>query len=256
MKTLSRLEEWQAIRAGLDERKKGCSIGLVPTMGALHQGHASLLQRSLDDNEVTVASIYINPTQFDKASDLSTYPRQLDQDLALLKQLGVDFAFLPRYTDLYPDDFRYRVSETDFSRALCGAYRPGHFDGMLTVVLKLLQIIRPNKAYFGEKDYQQLELIRGLVEAFFVPVEIVACPIVRENDGLATSSRNQLLDLRQRQKAALLYRILRNSTDPGHAIRQLQQQGFEVDYVEEIKGRRLAAARLGNTRLIDNVPIE
>jgi pantoate--beta-alanine ligase len=168
----------------------------------------------------------------------------------------VDAAFMPEYSELYPDDYRYRVSETVFSNSLCGAHRPGHFDGMLTVVLKLLQIIRPHRAYFGEKDFQQLELVRGLVRAFFIPVEIIGCPIVRERDGLALSSRNQRLDSQQRQTAGQLFRILNRSADTLEARQELQQQGFEVDYVEDVMGRRLAAARLGPTRLIDNVPLD
>jgi len=252
MKTFTQLSEWNEFRLRFEET----SLGFVPTMGALHNGHISLVQRSLAENEVSAVSIYLNPTQFDKASDLATYPRQTGRDLAMLDEQGVDSVFMPQYAELYPDDFRYRVSESEFSHKLCGAHRPGHFDGMLTVVLKLLQIIRPQRAYFGEKDFQQLQLVRGMVQAFFLPVEIVGCPIVREEDGLALSSRNRHLDTDQRRRASDLFRILSGSTNSEQAKAQLKQRGFLVDYVEELCGRRMAAARLGSTRLIDNVPLD
>lgn len=231
-------------------------VGLVPTMGALHAGHLSLVRTSLAENAGTVVSIFINPTQFDQAADLENYPRQLEQDLEMLSASGVDVVFMPDYHTLYPDDFRYRVSETALSRHLCGAHRPGHFDGVLTVVMKLLHIVRPDKAYFGEKDYQQLQLLRGMVEAFFMTVNIVSCPLVREADGLAMSSRNRRLDARQRQQAPALFRVLRDADSADSARCELERSGFVVDYVEDFQGRRLAAASLGAIRLVDNVPIE
>ncbi len=205
---------------------------------------------------MTVVSIFVNPTQFDQAADLDRYPRQTGKDLALLQDAGVDAVFLPEAAEIYPDDYRYRVSESGLSLKLCGAHRPGHFDGMLTVVMKLLNIVRPTRAYFGEKDYQQLLLVRGMAQAFFLDTEIIACPVVREPDGLAMSSRNQNLDAAQRRLAPSLHQVLRESMDADRAHAQLRALGFDVDYVEDFQGRRLAAVRIGGTRLIDNVVIE
>ena len=244
--------DWSTLRSALGDR----TLGLVPTMGALHGGHLSLVQRSQRENAVTVVSIFVNPTQFDQADDLNRYPRKTESDLALLQDAAVDAVFLPACDVIYPDGFHYRVSESGLSRRLCGAYRPGHFDGVLTVVMKLLNIVQPTRVYFGEKDYQQLLLVRGMTQAFFMDVDVVACPIVREPDGLAMSSRNQNLDTAQRQLAPSLHQVLRESTDTESAQARLQQLGFDVDYVEDFKGRRLAAVRLGGTRLIDNVVIE
>ncbi len=251
MKILTSVNEMHAFR----EACTGGSLGLVPTMGALHAGHLSLVRRSLAENTTTVVSIFVNPTQFDQATDLQQYPRQFDQDLAVLDECAVDAAFMPDYQSLYPDEFHYRVSENSLSQRLCGAHRRGHFEGVLTVVMKLFNIVRPKRAYFGEKDYQQLQLVLGMTQAFFLPVTIVPCPIVRETDGLAMSSRNRRLDADQRQKAPALFQTL-NKADSAESARQvLEQLGFAVDYVEDFQGRRLAAASLGATRLIDNVPI-
>ena len=244
--------DWRTLQGALS----GGTLGLVPTMGALHAGHLSLVRRSRQENAATVVSIFVNPTQFDQADDLDRYPRQTEKDLALLRHADVDAVYLPAGEEIYPDDYRYRVSESGLSLRLCGAHRPGHFDGMLTVVMKLLNIVRPTRAYFGEKDYQQLLLVRGMAQAFFFDTEIVACPIVREPDGLAMSSRNQNLDPAQRRLAPSLHQVLRESMDADGAHAQLQQLGFDVDYVEDFQGRRLAAVRLGGTRLIDNVVIE
>lgn len=231
------------------------NVGFVATMGALHAGHVALVRRSVAENEQTVASIFVNPTQFDRADDLAKYPRQHEADLALLEAERVDAVLLPQAEELYPDNYRYRVSESEVSKRLCGAYRPGHFDGVLTIVMKLLNIVRPARAYFGEKDYQQLQLIRGMVDAFFMDTVIVPCPTVREHDGLALSSRNQRLDAGERALAPSLSRVLRESPDPTSARAELERLGFDVDYVEDWDGRRLAAAHLGSVRLIDNVPL-
>jgi pantoate--beta-alanine ligase len=252
MKVLTVVAAMQEFR----DTHAGGTTGLVPTMGALHAGHLSLVHRSLAENTTTVVSIFVNPTQFNQAADLENYPRQFEQDLEMLGECGVDAVFMPDYQALYPDDYRYRVSETGLSQRLCGAHRPGHFDGVLTVIMKLLHIVRPDKAYFGEKDYQQLVLLRGMQEAFFLPLTIVSCPLVREADGLAMSSRNARLDPQQRQKAPALFRTLKNAGSADSARRELERSGFVVDYVEDFRGRRLAAASLGAIRLIDNVPIE
>lgn len=252
MKLCRSIADWRALRNALGSR----TLGLVPTMGALHAGHLSLVQRSKQENAATVVSIFVNPTQFDQAEDLDRYPRQTEHDLALLQDAAVDAVFLPAREEIYPDGFRYRISESELSRRLCGARRPGHFDGVLTVVMKLLNIVHPTRVYFGEKDYQQLLLVRGMTQAFFMDMDIVACPIVREPDGLAMSSRNQNLDAAQRQLAPSFHQVLRESKDTDNAHARLQQLGFDVDYVEDFNGRRMAAVRLGSTRLIDNVVIE
>ncbi len=244
--------DWLALQDALGE----CTLGLVPTMGALHAGHLSLVQRSQRENAATIVSIFVNPTQFDQADDLDRYPRKTELDLALLQDAGVDAVFVPSCDEIYPDGFHYRISESELSVRLCGAHRPGHFDGVLTVVMKLLNIVQPTRVYFGEKDYQQLLLVRGMTQAFFMDVDVVACPIVREPDGLAMSSRNQNLDAAQRRLAPSLHQVLRESTDTESAQTRLQQLGFDVDYVEDFKGRRLAAVRLGGTRLIDNIVIK
>lgn len=233
----------------------GRTLGLVPTMGALHEGHRSLIRRSRTENDLTLVTIFVNPTQFSDPTDLAQYPRTDDADRAILEEDGVDFLFRPRETDLYPDRYRYRVSETVCASRLEGEHRPGHFDGVLTVVLKLLQIASADRAYFGEKDWQQLLLVRGMVEAFFLPTVVVACPTVREPDGLALSSRNRRLSPEQRLKAPALHQTLSTAPNPATAVERLCGLGFAVDYVEDVEGRRLGAVRLGEVRLIDNVPL-
>lgn len=245
MKIFETVEAWRAFRAGLHE-----PLGFVPTMGALHAGHASLMARSVAENPRTLASIFVNPTQFNDAGDLQKYPRTLEADIAVLQAQGVDFLLLPQKEMLYPDNYRYRLTEHDFSTKLCGAHRPGHFDGVLTVVCKLLQLAKPRRAYFGEKDYQQFRLIRDMAEAFFLDAEIVPCPTLREDDGLAMSSRNMRLSPEQRAKAPLLYQALLSGD-----VEPLQQAGFTLDYFHEEQGRRYIAATIGEVRLIDNVKI-
>lgn len=254
MKVYERLPEWQA-----DRRAVTGTVGLVPTMGALHAGHASLIERSTAECDFTVVSIYLNPTQFNNPSDLANYPRTLETDLAMAQELGVHAVITPTYEALYPDDFRFRVDETSFSRELCGAHRPGHFTGVLTVVMKLLNLVRPHRAYFGEKDYQQYLLIRDMAQAFFLDTEIVPCPTVREPDGLARSSRNALLEPEGRRLAAEFPRLLRSASPDDHVREQLARAGFDVDYVTTRDGRRFGAVtvhgRERDVRLIDNVSI-
>ena len=234
----------------------GLTLGFVPTMGALHEGHLSLVRRSRAENDRTLVSIFVNPTQFDDTADLAQYPRTLENDLGMLRSEGTECVLLPTETDLYRDGYRYRATEVECSRALEGAHRPGHFDAVLTVVLKLLQIASAERAYFGEKDWQQLSLVRGLADAFFLPTAIVACATVRESDGLALSSRNRRLPPSDRQKASQLFRALSTSPTAEVASRTLCAAGFAVDYIEDRDGRRLGAVRLGDVRLIDNVPLE
>ena len=243
---------WRTER--LAQSRAGLTLGFVPTMGALHEGHLSLVRRSRAENDRTVVSIFVNPAQFDDHADLAQYPRTVQADLAILNGEGVDFVFVPREPDLYPDGYQYRVTEVGLSTVLEGAHRPGHFDGVLTVVLKLLQIISAERAYFGEKDWQQLTLVRGMVEAFFLSTTIVACRTVREIDGLAVSSRNRRLHPEQRARASGFYRVLSTAPTAEVAAHDLRASGFVVDYVEDRDGRRLGAVRLGGVRLIDNVP--
>ena len=247
---------WRAFRQAREAEAGVWTAGFVPTLGGLHDGHRSLIDRSLADNSSTVVSVFLNPAQFDQQADLDAYPARLEEDLEKLDAWGVDHVLLPTAEAIYPDAYRYRVTENDLSRRFCGAHRPGHFDGVLTVVLRLLNLVRPARAYFGEKDWQQLALVRGMVEAFFLDVEIVACPVVREDTGLALSSRNARLDDEQRALAPELVRTLRLESSPADATRRLQSLGFDVDYVEDHEGRRLAAANLGAVRLIDNIALE
>ena len=248
------LLSWRRGRSS--QLRGGVTLGFVPTMGALHEGHVSLIRRSRADNDRTLVSIFVNPTQFEDPADLRRYPRTLDADMQILRRERVDFVFLPTATDLYPDNYRYRVSEVEVSRHMEGAHRPGHFDGVLTVVLKLLQIASAERAYFGEKDWQQLALVRDMAQAFFLSTAIVACPTVREQDGLALSSRNRSLSADDRARAPLFYQALTSEPTAAHAAHRLRQGGFEVDYVEDRDHRRLGAVRLGGVRLIDNVPLQ
>ncbi len=250
-KVIEHLKTWRTVRARLE--RTGRTVGFVPTMGALHAGHRALLERSRRENDVTVLSIFVNPTQFDDPGDLSRYPRTLAADLALAGRLA-DHVLVPSAEELYPDGFRYRLTELVLGARWEGAHRPGHFAGMLTVVLKLLNLVRPHRAYFGEKDWQQLQLVRDMVAALFLPVTIVACPTVRESDGLALSSRNRRLSPAARAQAAAFPLILREAPDAMAAARLLRVAGFGVDYVEDHAGVRLGAVRLEGVRLIDNVP--
>ena len=240
---------WRHTRAGADFASR--TVGFVPTMGALHAGHRALLERARAENERVVLSVFVNPTQFNDPADLAKYPRTLAEDVALADGLATD-VFAPPPEEMYPDRYRYRVTELEASRELEGAHRPGHFDGVLTVVLKLLNLVQPTRAYFGEKDWQQLALVRGMVDSLFLPCAIVACPTVREADGLAMSSRNRRLAPADRARAAAFPRLLRAGT-PEAATQALRDAGFAVDYVAERDGVRLGAVHLGGVRLIDNV---
>jgi pantoate--beta-alanine ligase len=251
-RVLTTVAEWRALRAG--ERAARRTLGFVPTMGALHAGHAALFAAARRENDRVLASVFVNPTQFDDAGDFSRYPRTPAEDGAVMDAAGVDFVFAPSAAEMYPDGSRYAVQEGEFSRELCGAHRPGHFTGVLTVVMKLLQIADAERAYFGEKDFQQLELIRGMAAAFFLPTALVACPTVRESDGLALSSRNTRLSPAERALAPRFHAALARAATAASARDELERAGFRVDYVEDRPGRRFGAVRLGSTRLIDNVP--
>jgi pantoate--beta-alanine ligase len=258
MKVLRSVSEFQTWRRSVAPT---ATVGFVPTMGALHQGHASLLGRARAENDIVVLSIFVNPTQFNQASDLEKYPRTELADLEIARANDVDAVLMPDDPkEIYVDGYRYQLVETEFSKVLDGVYRPGHFEGVLTVVLKFFGLARANRAYFGEKDYQQLSLIQGMARAFFLETEVIGCPTVREIDGLAMSSRNLRLSQSERALAPKLHATMVGATDLGEARSKLESAGFRVDYLEDRKvpngnRRRFAAAFLGEVRLIDNVPL-
>ncbi len=243
--------EWVDRRRALTGR----SIGFVPTMGALHRGHAALVQRCRGENEIVVVSIFVNPSQFNDPRDLERYPRTLDRDLTLLRDLGTDEVILPAASEFYPRGYRFRVEAGSMTDAMEGVYRPGFLQGVMTIVLKLLNLVRADRAYFGEKDYQQLKVVTEMAAEFFIPTEIIPCPTVREDSGLAESSRNMLLSATAREKAPVLFRTLTAAATANQARAVLEAEGFGVDYVEEHWGRRFAAVFLDGVRLIDNVPL-
>jgi pantoate--beta-alanine ligase len=248
---------WKGVAEWAERRRAigGLSVGFVPTMGALHRGHASLVERCRRENEIVVVSIFVNPSQFNEGKDLERYPRDLESDLALLRSLGVDDVLAPSVPDLYPNGYRFRVEADSMTGLMEGAHRPGFLQGVMTIVLKLLNLIGADRAYFGEKDYQQLRTITEMVQDFFIPTEIVPCATVRDSSGLAESSRNMLLPDAARARAPRLFAALSTAANPGEARAMLEAAGFEVDYVEEHWGRRFAAAFLGGVRLIDNVAL-
>ncbi|MES2769940.1 MAG: pantoate--beta-alanine ligase [Bdellovibrionota bacterium] len=230
----------------------GKTIGFVPTMGALHEGHLTLMRKAKAENDIVVVSVFVNPTQFNNPEDLKKYPRTLDQDLKMISAVGADYLFYPEINEMYPDDYKYKVTENAFSKILCGAHRPGHFDGVLSVVMKLFNIVRPTKAYFGEKDYQQLKLIQGMVESFFMNLEIVPVPIVRDEKGLALSSRNQRLSEEGLERARKFAQIFKQDKTLEDIDEELTAKNIEVEYLEEHFGRKFAAVHIEGVRLIDN----
>jgi len=241
---------WQAVRKSTIFMDN--TIGLVPTMGNLHAGHQSLLQRAKQENDITVLTIFVNPTQFNDPADLANYPKTFANDIQIAEANKIDYVFAPCYQDMYPDQYHYKISESELSKKLCGQYRAGHFDGVLTIVLKLLQLVKAHNAYFGEKDYQQLQLVKGLTEAFFIDTKIIACPTVRDENGLALSSRNNLLSNEQLALARHFPALLGSKLTIVEIIKQLTALNFSVEYVEEHFDRRFGAVKLGNVRLIDN----
>lgn len=252
-KVIKELDKWKVLQRGKLFQNK--SVGLVPTMGALHEAHIALIKKSIQQNDITVVTIFVNPTQFNNQKDFKNYPNTLKDDLIKLKKLKVDYLLYPKYEDIYPDNYEYKVIESNFSKILCGKFRPGHFDGVLTVVLKLLNLVKPELAYFGEKDYQQLKLIEGMVKAFFIDTKIVSFPTVRTKEGLALSSRNHRLSEEQKIKAIDFPKSLASSLSNDQIKSILRKKGFKVEYIEKIDNRRFGAVYLGNVRLIDNVKI-
>jgi len=248
MKIFKSMSEWMKFRKTL-----AGTVGFVPTMGALHDGHASLMKRCREECDIAVASVFVNPVQFNDPKDLEKYPRAPESDAKTLENNGADYVIFPEYNQIYPDGYRYRLTENELSKTLCGASRPGHFDGVLTVVMKLLNIVKPDRAYFGEKDYQQFLLIKGMAEAFFTGVEIVPCPTIRESDGLAMSSRNALLEPSLRPAAPEFHEALSSGLPAVEIKAVLTKKGFVIDYIEEHDGRIFGAVFLGKVRLIDNV---
>ena len=277
MKVVSTITEIHAAR-----RSFSGTVGLVPTMGYLHDGHLSLIRRAREECDHVVVSIFVNPTQFGPSEDLSKYPRDLDRDLSLIEPLGTDLVWMPTAEMMYPHGYQTWVEVEEVTRPLEGTQRPGHFRGVTTVVAKLFNGVQPHKAYFGQKDAQQVAVIRQMTRDLNFPIEIVVCPIVREPDGLAMSSRNVYLDPEQRKAATVLYRALSAAKDLYNAgernaekIRETMKKVLsseplsniqyvscaDYDTLEEldlIKGKTLLsmAVFLGKTRLIDNFVLE
>ncbi len=250
IKVFESISEFQKYRKNLTG-----TVGFVPTMGALHEGHATLLRRSASENENSILSIYVNPTQFNNPTDLEKYPKTFEADLKLAADCGISAILSPSFSEMYSDNYRFKMSENEFSKILCGAHRPGHFDGVLTIVLKFLNIVQPDNAYFGEKDFQQYQLIKDMCHSFLVNCNIVSEKTVREKSGLAMSSRNKRLSSAGFEKAALIYQMLKSTDSVTDIKKKLTADGFEIDYVEEIKNRRFIAVTLEGIRLIDNVEI-
>lgn len=257
-------------------------LGLVPTMGALHNGHLSLVRKALSDNKTVVVSIFINPTQFESESDLNSYPSDIARDISLLRQEGVGQIFMPEMQDIYPEGFDTSVDTGDIATRLEGKLRPGHFKGVSTVVTKLFNIVRPNKSYFGQKDAQQVQVIRRLNQDLNMGVELVVMPTIRESDGLAMSSRNSRLDPIERETAPIIYKALMSGLEmhmanirDASSIRQSIEAHVrsapmlkidyisiadattleEVDYIDR-QALLSIAVSIGHTRLIDNVMLE
>jgi len=262
-------------------RRKGKRIGFIPTMGALHEGHLSLIRRAGRENDVVVVSIFVNPIQFGPKEDFKHYPRNLKRDEKLLKRENVDFLFAPSRTSIYPKRFRNFINPGPVARYLCGPKRPGHFRGVATVVNRLFEMAKPDRAYFGQKDYQQARIIEEMVRRLKLPVRIKICPIIREKDGFAMSSRNFYLSKKERTLAPSLYRALlltkklvrsgeHSSEKVKKAIRhRLIGRVTKIDYIEVINPKTCAPVRLirrpvlaalacfiGSTRLIDNLLIK
>jgi pantoate--beta-alanine ligase len=231
-------------------RKQGQKIGLVPTMGALHEGHASLVRRSVEENDVTVVSVFVNPTQFNDKNDLKNYPRDLDTDCRLLEACKADFVLAPSVEEIYPTPDTRQFEYPPVSTVMEGAHRPGHFNGVCQVVSRLFYIVRPDRAYFGEKDWQQIAVVKAMVRHLGLGVQIVECPIVRDTDGLARSSRNTLLSPEERAIAPLIYKALSQSIDyaKSHTLRETHDKvvsdinavdGLKVEYFAIVDGNTL-----------------
>ena len=271
-------ESVKELRAELDKAEQS-GIGFVPTMGALHAGHRSLVERARRENGTVVVSVFVNPTQFNDKNDLKHYPRTPEADARLLEEAGADFVLMPSVEEIYPEEDTRIFDFGQIDKVMEGATRPGHFNGVAQVVSRLFDIVRPARAYFGEKDFQQIAVIRAMVKQLNIPVTINACPIVREGDGLALSSRNTRLTPEQRQKAPLIARTLKESTTfvPGKSVQEVidyvvntinSDPVMEVEYYEIVDGNTLESIKnwsdtdypvgcitvyCGEVRLIDNI---
>ena len=237
MKIVHTVKDLQAALAAL--RAQGKTVGLVPTMGALHAGHASLVKRCVAENDAAVVSVFVNPTQFNDKTDLEKYPRTLDADCHLLEQCGAAFAFAPSVDEMYPEPDTRQFSYAPLDTVMEGKYRPGHFNGVCQIVSKLFDAVKPDRAYFGEKDFQQLAIIREMVRQMKFPLEIVGCPIVREDDGLALSSRNARLSAEERQQALQISKTLFASRDYAKTHTVAETQLFVEDAIAAAPGLRL-----------------
>jgi pantoate--beta-alanine ligase len=277
LKIFNTVNETQQYLTGL--QKKGLSTGFVPTMGALHPGHLSLIKQARESNDVVVCSIFVNPTQFTDASDLEKYPRPIAHDIEQLEASGCDILFNPPVNEMYADNEQWHLNLGELEHLLEGKFRPGHYQGVTQVVYKLFNIIKPNNAYFGQKDYQQVSVVRRMIELLNMPVNLVMCPIEREPDGLAMSSRNIHLTADDRQHALVLSKALNLTKEnfdsnyiekiQEYAIQLIRHEpGVQLEYFEIVDGDTLhpatentksivalVAAKVGNTRLIDNVII-
>ena len=232
-------------------RKEGKKIGMVPTMGALHQGHASLVRRSVDDNDITVVSVFVNPTQFNDKNDLKNYPRTLEADCALLEECKADMVFAPSVEEMYPVEDKRVFEFPPVTTVMEGAHRLGHFNGVCQVVSRLFYIVRPTNAYFGEKDWQQIAVIKAMVKYLQLPVNIVECPIIRDQSGLALSSRNQLLSENERKIATNIFKYLDKSRAKAKKESVKQVHDFVVDNINAIEGLQVEYFEIvdGNTLL-------
>ena len=280
MKVINKTSDLQAIIKQF--KNNGKSIGLVPTMGALHKGHLSLVKNSISNNDITVVSIFVNPTQFNNPNDLASYPRTVEKDLELLQTVGCDVVFAPEADDIYSQsetDSRFEFDFEGLDKVMEGKFRPGHFNGVVQIVSKLFDLVRPNRAYFGEKDFQQLAIIRLMTRRYNLPIEIVPCPIVREDSGLALSSRNSLLKDNEKQVAQHIYAVLNESRQfvPQTEVEELKQcviaaieqkPELKVEYFDIVDGHTLKSIGkwdesdyvvgcitvfCGDVRLIDNI---
>lgn len=248
--SVSEMIHWQnEMRKNYPDKK----IGFVPTMGALHSGHLHIVKTSKKDNEFTVVSIFVNPTQFNDKTDFEKYPKTITHDISILEPIKPDVLFLPKTEEIYKDQSMFSMTEKSLADHFCEARREGHFEGVMTVVLKLLNIVAPHRLYLGEKDFQQLKLIERMVQAFFIPVEVRPVPTVRDEEGLALSSRNQRLSPEGIRRARVFAKTLRNAKNEKEFTEKLTQENIEIDYLEDFKDRRLAAVFIENVRLIDNV---
>lgn len=277
MKVIHTIKDLQAELSAL--KAQGKKVGLVPTMGALHAGHASLVKRSVKENDVTVVSVFVNPTQFNDKNDLEKYPRTLDADCRLLEDCSATFVFAPSVSEMYPQPDTRRFSYAPLDTVMEGAFRPGHFNGVCQIVSKLFDAVKPHRAYFGEKDFQQLAIIREMVRQMKFDLEIVGCPIVREEDGLALSSRNARLSAGERENALNISRALFKSRTfaANHSVNETQKMveeaiaaapGLRLEYFEIVDGNTLQKIAnwdetsyavgcitvfCGDVRLIDNI---